>query len=227
MKEFILTCGAKVLLDDEDYERIPKTGWYLSRKEVHNPNTDYVQHDTYGKMHRWILGIMPNEQPDIVVDHINRNGLDNRKENLRLCTTSINKRNQNVSKNNTLHFSGVSIEINKKYRTSRFRVVWSEGDSFICKDNKRRAKQKRKSFSFQLNDYESIIKALKNAILFRIEKCKENDYKLDERSTTIEKAILNNPNINIEKLLGIDLKEIVLSRVGSSESKKGLLINNK
>ena len=57
MKEFQLSCGAIVLLDDEDYERLPKTWWYLSKKEIHNPNTDYVVHDFYGKMHRWILGI--------------------------------------------------------------------------------------------------------------------------------------------------------------------------
>lgn len=33
MKEFTLTCGATVLLDDEDYDRLLKTGWYLSKKE--------------------------------------------------------------------------------------------------------------------------------------------------------------------------------------------------
>lgn len=114
MKELVLKCGAVVLLDDEDYERIPKTGWYLSKKECHNPNTDYAQHDKYGKMHRWILGMLPNEKPKLVVDHINRNGLDNRKENLRLITTSLNKRNQSTTKNNCVNFSGIGLEINKK-----------------------------------------------------------------------------------------------------------------
>ena len=33
MKIFTMTCGAEVLLDDEDYERLPKTGWYLSPRK--------------------------------------------------------------------------------------------------------------------------------------------------------------------------------------------------
>ena len=54
----------------------------------------------------------------------------------------------------------------------------------------------------------------------RNKKCRENDYILDERSTTIERIISENPNIDIEKILGINLYEIISSRVGSSESKK-------
>ena len=67
MKEFQLSCGAIVLLDDEDYERLPKTGWYLSKKEIHNPNTDYVVHDFYGKMRRWVLGLKQNDCSNLVV----------------------------------------------------------------------------------------------------------------------------------------------------------------
>ena len=221
MKELVLKCGAIVLLDDEDYERIPKTGWYLSKKECHNPNTDYAQHDKYGKMHRWILGMLPNKKPKLVVDHINRNGLDNRKENLRLITTSLNKRNQSTTKNNCVNFSGIGLEINKKYRTYRFRARWSEGEPIIDKrDNKPRAKQKTKNFSFNLNDLDSIKSALKKAILFRVQKMRDNNYELDERSTTIERMILENENIDIERILNINLSKIISSRVEASASKK-------
>ena len=48
---------------------------------------------------------------------------------------------------------------------------------------------------------------------------RENGYIVDKRSTTIEQEILNNPNCDIEKILGIDLHEIILSKVGSNESK--------
>lgn len=140
MKEFTLTCGATILLDDEDYDRLPKTGWYLSKKEKNNSNTDYAVHDTYGKMHRWVLGMMLNENQDYVVDHINHNGLDNRKENLRLVTTSQNKRNITTHyPNNKIHYTGVILEKSEVSR-NRFRARWSEGTPEICKDGKKRAK---------------------------------------------------------------------------------------
>lgn len=51
MKEFKLACGATVLLDDEDYERIPKTGYLLDERsttierillEEENPNMEEI-----------------------------------------------------------------------------------------------------------------------------------------------------------------------------------------
>lgn len=204
MKIFKLTCGAQVLLDDEDYERLPKTGWYLSKKEIHNPNTDYVVHDIYGKMHRWVLGIKPNEQENKVVDHINHNGLDNRKENLQLVSTSQNKRNITTQYPNKLHYTGISLEINQNNR-NRIRAIWSEGEPSKCSDGKRRARQHSKSFFYD-NNIENCRKAICEAILYRNNKCKENGYILDERSTTIETTILNNSKCEIEKILNFDIK---------------------
>jgi len=54
-------------------------------------------------MHRLIL----NAPPDLKVDHINGNGLDNRKENLRLATTPQNVRNARLSLRNSSGFKGV------------------------------------------------------------------------------------------------------------------------
>ena len=55
-------------------------------------------------MHRIIL----NAPKGTMVDHINGNGLDNRKENLRLCTTRENNANQKKNRNNSSGYKGVA-----------------------------------------------------------------------------------------------------------------------
>jgi hypothetical protein len=204
-----LTCGVEVLINEDDYNKIDKTGWYLS-DEFHgkdNRKTRYVVHDKYGRLHRYILGINKNEKKNLIVDHIDRNGLNNQRSNLRITDTSTNKKNQSVIKSNQLNFNGVSLEYNKSKDYFRFRVSYSETP----------CSQKTKSFSF--GQFKSPKDALKKAILFRIQKMKENGYLLDERSTTIENELINNTNSDIEQLLGINLKELIVSKVGSSESK--------
>lgn len=55
-------------------------------------------------MHRLILGASNRSE---VVDHINRDGLDNRRANLRLCSQAENSRNRRVSRNSMFGASGV------------------------------------------------------------------------------------------------------------------------
>lgn len=88
---------------------------------------------------------------------------------------------------------------------NRIRAKWSEGEPTRDKDGKRRAKQKTKSFFFD-NNIESCRSAICQAILYRNQKCRENGYILDERSTTIETAILNNPKCKVEELLDFDIQ---------------------
>ena len=57
------------------------------------------------RMHRLIM----NVKRDFVVDHINHNTLDNRKENLRICNQHENSKNCIKHKNNTSGTSGVSL----------------------------------------------------------------------------------------------------------------------
>lgn len=77
----------KVLVDDEDYNRVVKYAWYLnSRYIVHTFN-----HSDKVKLHHFILG---RPLPPHQIDHINRNTFDNRKINLRIVTSSINNRNR-------------------------------------------------------------------------------------------------------------------------------------
>ena len=54
-------------------------------------------------MHRLIL----NAPPELSVDHINGNKLDNRRSNLRLATHTENMQNRKMAKHNTCGFKGV------------------------------------------------------------------------------------------------------------------------
>jgi hypothetical protein len=79
-----LTKGLVTLVDDEDYEKLAGLPWSAL---VLNTNTYAVNNKQY--MHRIILGA----PEDLWVDHINGSGLDNRRNNLRLCTPAQNSAN--------------------------------------------------------------------------------------------------------------------------------------
>lgn len=65
--------------------------------------------------HRELLGLTVADK--IVVDHKNRNGCDNRPENLRLCSNQQNLFNRGAQSNNTTGYKGVSPR-GKKFRAS-------------------------------------------------------------------------------------------------------------
>lgn len=66
-------------------------------------------------MHRFILSEKLNGDVNLVVDHINSDKLDNRRENLRITTVALNNQNKKVSRLNTSSkYKGVSF--NKKLR---------------------------------------------------------------------------------------------------------------
>jgi len=91
-----------LLIDDEDYDKVKKYGWYLK----HSKHTNYAATDIYkGKkrttlvIHRLIMDLGKFEDDKRMVNHINGNGLDNRRCNLEICdnmynTQSINQPNQ-------------------------------------------------------------------------------------------------------------------------------------
>ncbi|WP_163258390.1 HNH endonuclease [Bacillus paranthracis] len=75
---------------DSDFE-IDRKVWVGIAKGV--PYAGITIDKKNKKLHRYILGVH-NEDPNILVDHINGNPLDNRKENLRTCTHLQNLANK-------------------------------------------------------------------------------------------------------------------------------------
>ncbi len=104
-KQIPLTQGKFAIVDNDVYKWASKHKWYAVRR----PNTFYVSRAATKlrktlHLHREIM-----KAPDgVMVDHINGNGLDNRRSNLRLCTQAENLRNQGMNKNNTSGYKGVS-----------------------------------------------------------------------------------------------------------------------
>ena len=109
MKTIQLTQGKEAFVDDEDFERINKHKWTVLKKS----NTFYARRTINGgspsqrhiKMHREIMGLTPKD--GLVVDHINGNGLDNRKRNLRICTQFQNMKNTLKRPGKTSKYKGV------------------------------------------------------------------------------------------------------------------------
>lgn len=88
MAEIPLTRGFVSLVDEEDLPLVTKYRWQAVR--IHK--VLYAQTDSRGKtryMHRLIMG----EPAVLDVDHINGNGLDNRRQNLRVVTRGVNMAN--------------------------------------------------------------------------------------------------------------------------------------
>jgi len=103
-----------VLFDNKDTSVVEGIRWHhLKSKKT---NTSYARCTKTKKLaHEIILG----KKPGLVIDHINRNGLDNRRTNLRHVTQSQNKLNSKQYKNNKSGFRGVWFDKNhNKWRAS-------------------------------------------------------------------------------------------------------------
>lgn len=58
-------------------------------------------------MHRLVMGLHKKRIP--FIDHIDRNGLNNQKSNLRICNQSTNQQNTGLNSRNVTGFKGVSL----------------------------------------------------------------------------------------------------------------------
>jgi hypothetical protein len=87
-----LTQGKFAIVDAEDFEQLNKFKWYpeKSRRTFYAIRNEKKQgcgnKQIIVKMHRLIM----NSPPDLSIDHINHNGLDNRKANLRIVSQTQN-----------------------------------------------------------------------------------------------------------------------------------------
>lgn len=111
--------GVDVLVDECDLGLVRGFPWRIQR--VRGSDLAYAvakRGSAVISMHRLVLGATPGR----FVDHINRDGLDNRRANLRLCTHAENMRNRRTPKSNTTGFKGVWRRENKVSRPFTARI---------------------------------------------------------------------------------------------------------
>lgn len=91
--EFFSSNGYKILISDEDVE-LTKFSWYAKLDSKGQRYADRGANFSTRLLHR----VITNCPKGLTVDHVNLNTLDNRKENLRICTAAENNRNKGKKK---------------------------------------------------------------------------------------------------------------------------------
>ena len=98
------------MVDDEDYPLLSQFKWRM----VDEKGYKYVvSGNGKCKIHRVIMGTSFN--PEMFIDHIDGDGMNNQRLNLRKCISSENLSNQRIRKNNTTGAKGVWINKKGKY----------------------------------------------------------------------------------------------------------------
>jgi len=109
-----------VIIDDEDASKVSNINWYIDIGGYVCAMLKHGERWKTTKMHRLIMGFEHDYQP--YLDHINRNKLDNRKENLRICNASQN--NFNTVKVKAIHskYKGVCFHKGSLRYTSQIKI---------------------------------------------------------------------------------------------------------
>ena len=118
-----LTQDKFAIVDAADYEELNQYKWHATKAG----RTYYAMRRKGRKlirMHREIL----KAPRGLVCDHINHDGLDNRKRNLRLCTQGQNCRNKSARKGCSSKYIGVSFDKQTKRFSAKicvnFKKIW-------------------------------------------------------------------------------------------------------
>lgn len=93
--------GLVAWVDDEDFERVSEFNWTAHRGSkgrtwyaVTNPTINYRR--VFIRLHRFLLDLPPGSIDEMTVDHIDGDGLNNRRGNLEAVPNGVN-----VARNNS------------------------------------------------------------------------------------------------------------------------------
>lgn len=122
MKQILLSQNQVALVDDEDFEFLSLWKWNANKLG----NTFYAVRNEKLKtflMHRAIMNVSDKK---LVVDHKDRNGLNNQKSNLRICTKSQNCANNKPLISKTSNYLGVSWDKNRNKWAANLTKNWKK-----------------------------------------------------------------------------------------------------
>lgn len=109
--------GIFALVDDDDFEIVNKFKWYKSSRNRNYAYAITIIDGKTVKMHRLVMGLKRGDER--IIDHINHNTLDNRKENLRITDKLNNSHNLKKFRNNKSGYTGVykyTLDMGDRYR---------------------------------------------------------------------------------------------------------------
>lgn len=119
MKLISLTQGKFAQVSDSDYEELLQYKWQATKTK----SFWYAYRQPHGShkgrkriaMHRQILGLTDS---NTFCDHIDHDGLNNQRENLRACSRTENNRNKRPHKKSLSRYKGVAKH------TAHGKVMW-------------------------------------------------------------------------------------------------------
>ena len=113
-----LTKNQVTVVDDDDYPNLNKYKWYTATSGKYLYAGIKTSDGKLVLMHRQIMGF-----PSYVyIDHIDGDGLNNRRSNLRLVNNSLNQLNRHSQVNNTSGYRGVYLHKLSGKWEARFRI---------------------------------------------------------------------------------------------------------
>ncbi len=153
MKQIKLSQGKFALVDDGDYSFLSQ--WKWCAKEGNNTfyavRTDCITGRII-RMHRVLLDV-PN---GIYADHVDMNGLNNQRLNIRLCTKSQNNCNRGTQSNNTSGYKGVNwhkksklFQVNIAYKNKQIYLGCYKSKHEAAKAYNKKALELHGEFAFQ------------------------------------------------------------------------------
>lgn len=108
MKYIQLTKGKITVVDDEYYDILSQYKWQCHNNYAKRAGPRRNNKQTKIYMHRVVMELSGITIPsEMQIDHISRNKLDNRKENLRIASRAQNQRNHSIRNSNTSGYKGV------------------------------------------------------------------------------------------------------------------------
>ncbi len=117
MKEIILkNSQLKTVIDDDDFHVVSKHTWFIG--DNGNGSVFMNRHKRCIPMGSFLL------KTKSMVDHKDRNPLNNQKENLRICNVSQNQMNSSKKENASSKYKGVTW--NKRCKKWQAQIVFNE-----------------------------------------------------------------------------------------------------